>query len=325
MTGREELNNIIQKRLEANMFDVPQYVIEWYNNLLASNKTPKSCEGYINNIKKFLKSINRNISVIRPADLTPTALDAYFISLRNMKGRKGKVSDSLLLTNWYALNSFFKFLYERKYISENYVIHIAKPKNKDLARINEHRVLLNKEDFSKIMKAAENNKAKHNRRDVLIIALFMSTGMRESALLSIDMKDVDFENRKLYVIDKGEKRHEYVLSEKIMKMLYDYMNERKSIDPEIKYEPLFINIRGKRCSMQVVKGAVWKFTEEALGQRLSPHKLRAGFCSILYNEKHDIEFVRRAVGHSSVSVTQRYIVTDNKERAEASSIIDTIF
>ena len=69
---------------------------------------------------------------------------------------------------------------------------------------------------------------------------------------------------------------------------------------------------------------IQKYTEQALGKPLSPHKLRAGFCSILYSKTHDIEFVRRAVGHSNIATTTRYIVTDGSERRKASKLLRDI-
>ena len=65
-------------------------------------------------------------------------------------------------------------------------------------------------------------------------------------------------------------------------------------------------------------------TEIALGRRLSPHKLRAGLCSILYDETHDIEFVRRAIGHSNVATTSRYIHTNEDEKQKASNIMEKL-
>ena len=68
-----------------------------------------------------------------------------------------------------------------------------------------------------------------------------------------------------------------------------------------------------------------KYAYKALGYHISPHKLRSGLASILYEEKHDIEFVRRVIGHSNVATTQRYIVTNNAEREETANIMGNIF
>ena len=323
MTGREEHELSFKRQIENRIVRMPKYVHEWYNNLLASNVSIRTCATYLNFLEKYFKSVNECYIIIKPEDLTPDTLDKFFISLRNIDGKKA--SDSLAVTAWYALKKFFEFLKNRNYIKRNFVLDITKPKNRDEARINEHRILLDKDDFTKILEAANNDEHKHKRRDVLILALLMSTGMRKSALMEIDIENIDFKEHLLHVTDKGEKRHTYVLSPKIMGLLKDYFYERCEIDPKIVEKPLFINNRKQRISIGVINYTVKKYTEEALGKKLSPHKLRAGFCSILYSENHDIEFVRRAVGHSSSTVTQRYIVTDNSEKKKASEIMDSIF
>jgi integrase/recombinase XerD len=87
---------------------------------------------------------------------------------------------------------------------------------------------------------------------------------------------------------------------------------------------LFLSDRGCRISETAIDTIVHKYTKAAIGKPLSPHKLRAGFCSVLYEQTGDIEFVRRAVGHSSAATTQRYIVTNGDERKRASEIIGNL-
>ena len=327
MTGREEHDKLFRRQITDYLLDLPPYVDEWYNNMLASGTSIRTCADYIYIILCYMKSIDCDTLEIEPESLTPVSLDKYFISLKHIikNGTTQKASDSRSIQAWYALKNFFEFLTNREYIEKNYVKLITKPKNRDEARIKEQRVLLNKDDFTKIINAALADKHKNCKRNVLMLGLLMSTGMRKSALIEINMEDIDFVNKKLYVVDKGEKRHEYVLSPKIINMLEDYLNsERFEIDPDMIAKPLFINNYLNRITVDIVKYAVKKYTKIALGKELSPHKFRAGFCSILYEETHDAEFVRRAVGHSNIATTQRYIVTDNKEKEKASSIIDDI-
>ncbi len=328
MNGRDEHEAKLQAYTRHLLRDMPQYVTEWNNNLIASNKSAKTCNSYVLTVRHFLASISEDVKSVKPSDLTPVYLDKFFISLKTKTDKYGNIqqtSDSQLTTSWFILKNFFEFMTNRGYISKNYVKDISRPKNKDLARINEHRILLSKDDFEKIIASVSRSRGKNKRRDMLIITLFMVTGMRASALMEIDLNNIDLKNKKLYVIDKGDKRHEYVLSDRVISVFKDYFKQREDVDPSYNKKPLFINIRGERVSMSVIKTTVTKYTEQALGKKLSPHKLRAGFCSILYNEMHDIEFVRRAVGHSSSTTTQRYIVTGNVEKEKASQIMDSIF
>ena len=153
----------------------------------------------------------------------------------------------------------------------------------------------------------------------------MRTGMRETALIEINLSDISFLENDLKVIDKRHKVHHYYLSESTKDVLRKWIFVRKEILNGIEdVDALFISNRKVRMTADSVINIVKKYSEEALGYAISPHKLRAAFCTILYDETHDIEFVREAVGHSSVTVTQRYIVKDNSEKKKAARMIEEL-
>ena len=161
-------------------------------------------------------------------------------------------------------------------------------------------------------------------QDKLIIYLFMTTGMRKTALTEINLEDIDIEMHTLQVIDKGNKHHTYYLSDDVIKDLKEWLIDREKMLNGRSSSALFISDNGGRLTGNAVTKIVQKYSEGGIGFKISPHKFRSGFCSILYEEKHDIEFVRRSVGHSQTRTTQRYIVTNNNERKEASEIIGNL-
>ena len=335
MQGRME-NNIKTKQLiDALLLTLPIYINEWYINLMASGKEVSSCVDYIRKIKRFLYYINTNIKSIKPEDITMSKTESYFISIQTKEDLNGNIvstSDSYKQTVWCALNNFLDFMYNRKYIKENYMKFINKPKNKDLQRINEDRILLTKEDFNEILQCVKNGVGSHKakihqestkNRDMLIMLLFMQTGMRKTALSEINIDDIDLNKKELLVIDKGNKRHIYYLTDDVINYLKLWLKQRDDILDGNYSDALFISDNKSRLSNSAIYKLVEKYCKEALNEKISPHKLRAGFCSILYNETRDAEFVRRAVGHSNISTTQRYIVTENNEREMAATLINS--
>ena len=331
MNGRLEHDRIIQNRIEKKLKKLPSYVYEWYYSLLASDLSYMSCDMYINKVKLFLQYLSYNMNSIDLKSIQQKDVDKYFISIRTKEDNHGvmhRTSDSHQQTTWAALNSFFKFLVDRQYIDKNFIDQISKPKNRDLARINQERKLLTNKDFSNIMKEVEKDWNDRDRNS-LIIALFMNTGMRLSALVSINNEDIDLQNRTLRIMDKGDKVHEYYISDNLKDYIEEYWHfksrdrmyrDYKTYDEDA----LFVEKNGKRITQKVVYHIVQKYSKKALGYAISPHKLRAGFCSILYNKTHDAEFVRRAVGHSNLATTQRYIVTEGKKHKKAANIMDKI-
>lgn len=334
MKGRIENELKIEGVIMNSLSNMPSYASEWYYNLKASKKQPSSCNDFINKLRRFLIFINENVKNVKPEDITLVNTERYFIFIQTKKDKNGQLSytsSSYQYGIWCALHNFFKFMVNRKYISENYVDFIEKPKNNDLARINANRILLTKKDFNKIINSVSTGVGSHKAmahqhrfksRDLSILMLFMTTGMRREALSEINIEDVDMQNKTLVVIDKGMIKHNYTLSDKVIENLNDWMSLRMDINKE-NSNALFISGNGKRMTSSALYKLVEKYCDDALGYHVSPHKLRSGFCSILYEEKGDIEFVRRAVGHSNIATTQRYIVTNNNETAEASNFISS--
>ena len=265
--------------------------------------------------------------------ITEPQVDAYFNSIKYKEDVSGEISEtsgSLRLTTWYALNSFFEFLCKRGYIDKNYVKeNISKPKNNDLARINANRMLLTKEDFQSVLAYAE--KACFNRcdrdglekRDYAVLLTFMSTGMRKTALASINVEDVDFENMKLKVVDKGDSFIQYSLSNKLASALQEWIEERNAWVGEGE-SALFVSSYGNRMSSATLDKLVDKYCKGALGYHVSPHKLRSGFVTIMVNETGNIALASKMVGHKNIATTQRYYATAGKEMEQAASIIDSI-
>ena len=324
MTNGRQLNeNRIDQQIEKMLLNLPDYVAQWHLNLKASRKTAATRKEYVGKIKLFLSFINTNTADVSPSDINERIVTEYFLSTQTRNGMP--TSDSYQGTVWSCLNSFLGYLVKHNMIKENYMQYIDRPANRDLDRINEKRVLLTKRDFTKILRAVGTEKNHVKRaRDMAIIKLFMNTGMRETALSNIMMDDVNLTERTVVVIDKGNKRHTYELNENMCNTLNDWIEVRGRYNKSNNDNHLFLSDHGKGIGGRTIIDLVEQPTYKALGKKLSPHKLRSGFCSILYKETGDIEFVRRAVGHSNVATTQRYIVTNGSERKRAAEIMSAI-
>lgn len=338
MNGRIENDLAIYDWCEMQLHDFPTYAKNWYWYLKANETTAMSCRQYLVILRKFLTRINPDMKHIEVGEFTKEFVTSYFIDAKfvtkNIKGKETitESSDSYKQGIWSCLNSFFEYLESQGIIEKNVIraAQIKRPKNRDLERINRDRILLTRDDFKKIINAVENGvgssgsrkyQRKYKNRDMSIMLLFMTTGMRKTALREINVDDIDFDNKKLRVIDKGHKIHEYSLADGLIKYLEDWIFERKLYLGVNKTDALFISRDMKRISGQSITELIDKYAYAALGYHISPHKLRSGLASILYNEKHDLEYVRRVIGHSKIDTTKRYVVTDNKEREEAADYI----
>ena len=127
------------------------------------------------------------------------------------------------------------------------------------------------------------------------------------------------------VIDKRHKTHVYKMNRAIREALENWIADREEKLDGQKMDALFISNQKKRVSIKCVVNIVKRYSLEGLGYSVSPHKLRAAFCTILYNDTRDVEFVRRAVGHTCIETTLRYIADDDSAREEAAERLGRIF
>lgn len=341
MNGRIEHGIKIDKKINAILEDKPEYIKEWYLNLKANDCTPETCKDYIYKVIAFINFISQNVKNenVKCSDLTPSIIDSYFGKLRYKQDKDGntiKTSDSWFLTNRCALIRFFDFLKNRDYIKENYVRKNINPiKDKDKERIKEERIPLTKEDFYKIQQVAKRKlrmfpdtvTKKMAYRNYAILNVFMNTGMRIEELREINMEDIDFENNKISIVAKGEKKREVVITGECKDSILKWRKERLHIllRLDIETDALFVSRLGNRISCDSIRLLISDTTEEAIGKKINPHMFRAGCISILYGDFEDIEFCRRFIGHSNVATTQRYIATKGNENQKGAEALAKIF
>lgn len=326
MNGRLENDMKLFAKAEKKLAEMPSYCTDWYRSLQASYITASTCRDYVFKVALFLSTINQDLKKIKAKDITENAVITYMFSIKTKEkdGKQVETSDSYRNTVWYALNSFLQYLADHKLIEQNYVLQIKKKKNTDLERINQHRIKLTADDFNKMLNSIDSVSSRYPERDKAILILYMSTGMRKTALSSINIEDIDVQNKRLTVIDKGDKKQSYKLYDKELEAISNWLDKRKLFKNAEDTSALFISNIGNRISEAELERMIKERSKKALGRSFSPHKLRAGFVTIMYEQTHDIEKVRRMVGHSNATTTQRYIVTENQEREEAANIMENL-
>ena len=332
MQGRLENDFKVTETTKVMLKELPDYVERWYLKLRASDHQPKNCQVYINIIRNYLRYINKDPKKVQLIELTSVSLDHYMITVQTKINSKGEItytSASYQKSIWSALNNFFTYLYKSNLITSNYMEDISRTRESDEERINEHRILLTKEDFNNIIKvvrqgvgstSAKSYQLKFKNRDLSIFYLFMTTGMRREEIREININDINFEEKKISIITKGKRIRNLILSDKVLCYIKEWIRDRNNYT-NIGNDALFVNKYGKRMSGQAIYELVDKYCTEALGYHISPHKLRSGFCSILLEEWGDIHAVMKAVGHKRVETTLRYAVTKNEEQKEAANLI----
>ncbi len=143
-------------------------------------------------------------------------------------------------------------------------------------------------------------------RDIAVIELLFSTGMRISELCSLKPTDIDLLERDILIYGKGAKERKIQIgNEDVIAILREYQQEYFSDIKECGY--FFVNRLKKRLSEQSVRDMINKYTSlSAIEQHITPHMFRHSFATYLLEADVDIRYIQEMLGHSSINITEIY-------------------
>lgn len=212
---------------------------------------------------------------------------------------KKKLKPSSLRRKISAIRSFYKFLIREELIQIDPTQDLVFPKNeKKLPQV------LTVEEIEKLINAIDNKTLK-GKRDIAIIELLYSSGLRVSEIINLKVSDLDFENNYLKCFGKGSKERIVPFGELAKTYIIDYLKERRKL--KIDSELLFVNKRGEKLLRQQINNLLIKYSKKAkLKKRVHPHMLRHSFATHLLERGADLRSVQELLGHVDISTTQIY-------------------
>ncbi len=147
-------------------------------------------------------------------------------------------------------------------------------------------------------------------RDRAALELFYSSGLRLSELLGIRIFDTDFNSAVVRVRGKGEKDRIVPIGEYAVNAIKVYLEYRELVLPMEKQEDnqyLFLNKFGKRISARNMRERIKNSLKRVSNNpAISPHTLRHSFATHMLDRGADLRAIQEMLGHSSLSVTQKY-------------------
>lgn len=152
-------------------------------------------------------------------------------------------------------------------------------------------------------------------RDIAVLELLFSTGLRVSELCSLNSKDIDLEQGSIRIYGKGSKeRIIQITNPSLISALIIYRDLfcRQLQDVDF----FFCNRLGNRLSEQSVRFMINRYAKLAdISEHITPHMFRHTFATLLLEEDVDIRYIQQILGHSSIMTTQIYTyVTSCKQR-----------
>lgn len=321
-SGRLEKDNKLRIKIENKLANLPQVFMDFYDDMRGDKKSFTTIDTYTNYVASFMNYITGgNTEDEFYKNVTPPMIKKYLVSLqtRNVDGQIIRMGDDIQATIWSALNTFFVFLANNNYIKENPMSKTKRPK------VNtEHKVTyLTQEEIQEVFKnIKEHAGAKLLNRDLALISLFISTGLRNSALTQINIEDIDFSNNTIKVIEKGSKVRTVQFGTNMRALLLSWLKDRELYFSDAQTNALFVSQLKERISIYTIGQLVEKYTNTIKGKHITPHKLRATACTLMSTQGVSIQVIKEMVGHANIQTTTRYVGVLEKEKENATNVLD---
>lgn len=324
VSGRLEKEQAFYESMNNKLRNLPNIFTEYYTSMRANRKSFTTIGVYVNNVLHLANFLyGDKIENDFYTKVTSSDIERYMISLETRMTSQGikRTGDDILQSRWSSLNTFFGWLIKRNYITKNPMELVDRPKNN-----TEHKVTyLNKTEITKLLKAVGRNPNKViAARDKMIINLALATALRVSALVNINIEDIDFENNIIKVIEKRQKIREINIGENTKAALKEWIDIRNKEYPNVKTTALFLSQKQNRISDDAVGDFLEKYCDQAGIKRITCHRLRASAACALAKAGIPVKAIAQQLGHSGTAVTMRYLDVFNEDMEKSKNILDNL-
>lgn len=325
MSGRLEQETKVRKNIDKKLAAAPKIVTSFYNWMDARDKSFNTIDKYVDHVIEFIQFYTQGKKNERFYEkVTDDDIERYMISIRKkvVDGKVVELGDSIRASKWSSLNTFFSFLVKKKYIDVNPVSQTERPRMKTRKPV----VYMTQEEIKSVFERIEKESTqKLKSRDICIVALGLCTGLRVSAIVNINIEDIDFRTNVIRVVEKGKKTREIKFADNFKMVLATWLKDREVFfEGDSSTGPLFISLKRQRLSVDSVEEMIRKYTSH-LSKRITPHKLRSSAAMNLYSSNVGVLTIASLLGHENITTTQRYISAFEEEKENATNILDNLF
>lgn len=254
----------------------------------------KTVKYYDSTIRNAVEKIEKDVTQITTDDLR-LYLDDYQVT--------SKISKVTVDNIRRILSSFFSWLEDEDYIVKSPVRRIHKVKSCKTVKetYTDEDLELMRDECDGI-------------RDLAIIDILASTGMRVGELVRLNKKDIDFQNRECIVLGKGNKQRKVYFDARTKLHLQKYIDSRTDTN-----EALFVSLQKPHNRLQI-SGVEIRLRE--LGTKLNidkvhPHRFRRTLATAAIDKGMPIEQVQKLLGHQSIDTTLQYSMVSQNNVKES--------
>jgi len=280
------------------MEDLNEYIRELSINKNYSENTIEAYKRDLNEYFSYLKNNNKNY-----LSIDYDSIRKYLSYLNDKKDTNTTISRKIS-----SLRGFYSYLRLNEKIKNNPFKLINLPKKEQkLPRFFYYNEL--EELF-----AACDTSTSLGQRNLAILEVLYATGTRVSELINIKLEDINFSEKQIKVLGKGNKERMVFLGEYAVDALEEYLNDGYLFLNKYNLDYVFLNHLGNKITRRGIEDILTKLIKKtSIDKKISPHMIRHSFATHLLNEGCDLESVQEMLGHESISATAIYThVTDDR-------------
>lgn len=249
----------------------------------------RSVNYYSSTLDNLIKSLIKPFNQIETEDLR-----VYLSEYQKKNNASKQTIDNIRR----ILSSFFTWLEDEDYILKSPVRRIHKIKTmKQVKETYSDEALERLRDNCKTI------------RDLALIDILASTGMRVGELVKLNRADVDFANRECVVLGKGSKERVVYFDARTKLHLQNYLNSRKDEN-----EALFVSLLEPHNRLEIagVEIMLRKLGRSLEINKVHPHKFRRTLATRAIDKGMPIEQVQKLLGHQKIDTTMEYAIVDQQ-------------
>ena len=248
----------------------------------------KTLQYYKSSIEKLVMAVGKNACETNTNDIR-----CYLADLQEKRGLSKVTMDNLRR----IYSSFFSWLEDEDYITKSPVRRIHKVRTDALVK-----EVLTDENIEVLRDSC------HELRDIAMIDLLLSTGMRVGELVRINREDIDLHERQCVVFGKGNKEREVYFNARAKIHLKKYLEQRTDDNPA-----LFVSLKNpyNRLTINGVEVRLRKLGAQAnIATKVHPHKFRRTLATMAIDKGMPIEQVQKMLGHVKIDTTMHYAMVN---------------
>ena len=279
----------------------PDWMLKGFYHSMIVKNSYRTAYSYLSYVVNFLEDMS-----VYPKTLD---VDDYFEFMAGLKDKSFSEQNGV----YHALKKYSRYL-KAKNICDDYMEYIERPKFFETQETIDKREIgfLTKTEAKKMIKNVVNNPQNSDTmkaRDYAIMMIFLTTGIRCSALYKLDVNNVDLEKKTITVHEKGNKYRVITIPDQTVEAVSIWLGYRRQLlgDKYNQEDALIISRCRRRMESESIYVLIKKIGKIITGKNITPHKLRATYGTQLYSKTKDLYFVQACMGHANPKTTEMYI------------------